>query len=197
MFRPLVCLPGLALVLLLQAPPTSGTFAIALTSAAGATLLALTAPQVTAIAAVAVLAKLTAAAGVLAGVAISRSGPRPMSRSWQAWPMAHGHGPRRHSHGHGKRSVEEQEEMPSLEILATLEVEDCYKRVICSASSGEVTNPRVRGVLNLFDSVPFMPLTHKAMKFVEAAQYGQGRGMAKCEHRYQCSLGMEVLQDMF
>jgi hypothetical protein len=170
MFRPLVCLPCLALVLLLQAPTTSGTFAISLTSAAGVSLLALTAPQVSTIAAVAVLAK-------LAGVA-------------KLWAL---------SQRRGKRSAEEEEEVPSLEMLATLEVEDCYKRVICSASSGEVTNPRVRSVLNLFNPVQFMraPLTHKAMKFVEAARYGQGRGVAKCEHRYQCSLGMEVLQDMF
>merc|ERR1711936_889128 len=35
----------------------------------------------------------------------------------------------------GKRSA--QEEDLSLETFANLEVEDCYKRVICSASTGE------------------------------------------------------------
>merc|ERR1712083_328894 len=35
----------------------------------------------------------------------------------------------------GKRSAEE--EVPTIETFATLEVEDCYKRVICAASTGE------------------------------------------------------------
>jgi hypothetical protein len=166
MFRPLICLPCLALVLLLQTPPTSGTlawqgFVIGVPFLASPAAIAFT---------IAVLAKYA----VVATLA--------------------------RSHRLGKRSAEE-EEVPSLGMLATLEVEDCFKRVICSASSGEVTNPRVRTVLNLFNPVKFMadrvPLTHKAMKLVEAAQYGQGRGVAKCEHRYQCSLGMEVLQDIF
>merc|ERR1711936_1246252 len=37
----------------------------------------------------------------------------------------------------GKRSAEE-EEVPTIETFAALEVEDCYKRVICAASTGEV-----------------------------------------------------------
>merc|ERR1712158_317110 len=41
----------------------------------------------------------------------------------------------------GKRSADD--EMPTIETFATLEVEDCYKRVICAASTGEVENPRV------------------------------------------------------
>ena len=73
----------------------------------------------------------------------------------------------------GKRSAEE-EEVPSLEMLVPLEVEDCYKRVICSASSGEVHNQKVTAVLNLLNPVQFMraPLSHKAMKFLEAARFG-------------------------
>merc|ERR1712119_15652 len=99
----------------------------------------------------------------------------------------------------GKRSAEE-EEVPTIETFAALEVEDCYKRVICAASTGEVENPQVQNVLALFNPVQFMqaPLSHKAMKFVEAARYGGSRrSVAKCEHRYTCSLGMDVLQDLF
>merc|ERR1712072_1637770 len=94
----------------------------------------------------------------------------------------------------GKRSAEE-EEVPTIETFATLEVEDCYKRVICAASTGKVQN-----VLALFNPVQYMraPLSHKAMKFVEAARYGGSRrSVAKCEHRYTCSLGMDVLKDLF
>merc|ERR1712226_136389 len=81
----------------------------------------------------------------------------------------------------GKRSA--QEEDLSLETFANLEVEDCYKRVICSASTGEVENPKVQNVLALFNPVQFMqaPLSQKAMKFVEATRYGQvRRSVAKC-----------------
>merc|ERR1712083_784275 len=45
----------------------------------------------------------------------------------------------------GKRSAEE-EEVPTIETFATLEVEDCYKRVICAASTGKVENPQVQRV---------------------------------------------------
>merc|ERR1712106_1043317 len=54
----------------------------------------------------------------------------------------------------GKRSAEE-EEVPTLETFAALEVEDCYKRVICAASTGEVENPQVQNVLALFNPVQF------------------------------------------
>merc|ERR1712226_366799 len=62
----------------------------------------------------------------------------------------------------GKRSA--QEEDLSLETFANLEVEDCYKRVICSATTGEVENPKVQSVLALFNPVQFMqaPLSQKA-----------------------------------
>merc|ERR1712212_1288295 len=52
----------------------------------------------------------------------------------------------------GKRSAEE-EEVPPIETFAALEVEDCYKRVICAASTGEVENPQVQNVLALFNPV--------------------------------------------
>merc|ERR1712018_978815 len=54
----------------------------------------------------------------------------------------------------GKRSAEEEE--LSLETFANLEVEDCYKRVNCAASTGEVENPQVQNVLALFNPVQFM-----------------------------------------
>ena len=132
-------------------------------------LLSLTAAQTTALAAVAIL-----------GIKAKLIGAYLLSRR-------------------GKRSAEE-EEVPTIETFAALEVEDCYKRVICAASTGEVENPQVENVLALFNPQQFMqaPLSHKAMKFVEAARYGGSRrSVAKCEHRYTCSLGMDVLQDLF
>merc|ERR1719517_256837 len=49
----------------------------------------------------------------------------------------------------GKRSAEEEQDLPTLEPFATLEVEDCYKRVICAASTGELKNHQVENVLAL------------------------------------------------
>ena len=152
----------------MQVPTASGTFAITAVSGA-TTLLSLTAAQTTALAAVAIL-----------GIKAKLIGAYLLSRR-------------------GKRSAED-EEVPTIETFAALEVEDCYKRVICAASTGEVENPQVQNVLALFNPVQFMqaPLSHKAMKFVEAARYGGSRrSVAKCEHRYTCSLGMDVLQDLF
>merc|ERR1712203_547446 len=169
MFRPLFCVPlAIALVLLQQVPTASGTYALTLTTGA-TTLLSLTAAQSTALSAVGLLG----IKAKLLAVALSRR--------------------------RGKRSADE-EEMPTIETFATLEVEDCYKRVICAASTGEVENPQVQNVLALFNPVQYMraPLSHKAMKFVEAARYGGSRrSVAKCEHRYTCSLGMDVLKDLF
>merc|ERR1712130_412779 len=178
---PIFCVPlAIALVLLQQVPTTSGTFAIS-----AATLLSLTAAQTTALAAVAILSIKAKLIGLhlLSKGGSSRGYSRDYSRgSWR-----------------GKRSAED-EEVPTIETFAALEVEDCYKRVICAASTGEVENPQVQNVLALFNPVQFMqaPLSHKAMKFVEAARYGGSRrSVAKCEHRYTCSLGMDVLQDLF
>ena len=143
MFRPVLLVPALvALLLLSSLPTTSATFALAITSGT-ASILTLTAAQTSAVAAVAILGKL----GLLAKLTLLRR--------------------------RGKRSAEEEEEVPSLEMLVPLEVEDCYKRVICSASSGEVHNQKVNAVLNLFNPVQFMraPLSHKAMKFLEAARF--------------------------
>merc|ERR1712210_290047 len=169
MFRPLFCVPlAIAFVLLQQVPSSSGTFAITAVSGA-TTLLSLTTAQTTALAAVAIL-----------GIKAKLIGAYLLSRR-------------------GKRSAEE-EEVPTIETFAALEVEDCYKRVICAASTGEVENPQVENVLALFNPQQFMqaPLSHTAMKFVEAARYGRSRrSVAKCEQRYTCSLGMDILQDLF
>ena len=101
----------------------------------------------------------------------------------------------------GKRSVEDvEEENFTIESLVDLEVEDCYKRVICAASTGELDNPRVQNVLAIFntDLVQDNNISNKAMKFVEAARYGGSlRNVAKCEQRYTCTVGMDLLQELF
>eukprot|EP00090_Calanus_glacialis_P041356 TRINITY_DN728_c0_g1_i2.p1 TRINITY_DN728_c0_g1~~TRINITY_DN728_c0_g1_i2.p1 ORF type:complete len:171 (-),score=49.06 TRINITY_DN728_c0_g1_i2:48-560(-) len=158
-----------ALLVVFHLPADDATFALTLTSAAGATLLSLTAAQVSTIAALGVLAKL---GGLGAGLALSRRGRR------QA----------------------DQEEI-TLEMLTNIEPEDCYKRVICAASTGKVDNQKMRSVLKLFSediSIMRAPISKQALKFVEAARYGEIRkNVAKCEHRYQCSLPMDIIQQLF
>merc|ERR550517_1989150 len=169
----------------LQVPTASGTFAIT-----AATLLSLTAAQTTALAAVAIL-----------GIKAKLIGLHLLSKGGSSRGYSTGYNSRGSWRGsrRGKRSAEE-EEVPTIETFTALEVEDCYKRVICAASTGEVENPQVQNVLALFNPVQFMqaPLSHKAMKFVEAARYGGSRrSVAKCEQRYTCSLSMDVLQELF
>ena len=184
----------------MQVPTASGTVGLTIPAITiGA--LTLSAAQTTALAAGILLAKaavvLPAKAGLaglvggLVGGGLGRRGRRaPVTSRGNRW---------RGNMRRGKRSIED-EEVPTIETFATLEVEDCYKRVICAAITGKVENPQVQNVLALFNPVQYMraPLSHKAMKFVEAARYGGSRrSVAKCEHRYTCSLGMDVLKDLF
>ena len=93
------------LLVVLHLPADDATFAISLTSAAGVSLLSLTAAQVSSIAALGLLAKL---GGLGAGLVFSRRGKRQADR-----------------------------EEITLEMLTNIEPEDCYKRVICAASTGK------------------------------------------------------------
>merc|ERR1712123_351759 len=166
----IVCLPILSLLLvLLQVPGDEGTFALSITSAAGVSLLSLTAAQVSTIAALGVMGKL---GGLGAGLLLSRRGKRQAG----------------------------QEEI-TLEMLTNIEPDDCYKRVICAASTGKVENEKMRSILKLFSedlTIMRAPISRQALKFVEAARYGEIRkSVAKCEHRYQCSLPMDIIQQLF
>merc|ERR1712008_347128 len=159
-----ICLTLLpVLLVVLHLPADDATFAISLTSAAGVSLLSLTAAQVSSIAAL---------GGLGAGLLLSRRGKR------QA----------------------DQEEI-TLEMLTNIEPEDCYKRVICSASTGKVDNQKMRNIVKFFSepqTIMRAPMSKAALKFVEAARYGEIRkNVAKCEHRYQCSLPMEIIQELF
>merc|ERR1712086_876701 len=156
----------MGLLVVLHLPSDDATFAISLTSAAGVSLLSLTAAQVSSIAALGLLAKL---GGLGAGLIFSRRGKR------QA----------------------DQEEI-NLEMLTNIEPEDCYKRVICAASTGKVDNQKMRKFFSEPQTIMRAPMSKAALKFVEAARYGEIRkNVAKCEHRYQCSLPMEIIQELF
>merc|ERR1712123_259049 len=48
----------------------------------------------------------------------------------------------------GKRQAGQEE--ITLEMLTNIEPDDCYKRVICAASTGKVENEKMRSILKLF-----------------------------------------------
>ena len=106
-----------ALILLLQVHQDEATFPITI----GA--LALTAGQVTALAGLGVLAKLS---GVVGGILLSRA-------------ASNSGGYRGRGYYRGKRSaeVEELQIDVTLNMLTETEPEQCFKRIICAAQTGK------------------------------------------------------------
>merc|ERR1711981_187525 len=128
-----------ALILLLQVHQDMATIPI-------------TAPQVTGIAALAILTKL---GGIAGGLLLSRA----LSNR--------GSSGRRY----GKRSVEGEEvELDvTLNMLVEMEPEHCYKRIICAANTGKYYNQKLDGVMSLINE---KATDLRASKFLAAAQYG-------------------------
>merc|ERR1711863_159838 len=152
------------------------TITIGAVGAAGT--IALTAPQVTGIAALVILTKL---GGIAGGLLLSRA----LSNR--------GSSGRRY----GKRSVEGEEvELDvTLNMLVEMEPEHCYKRIICAANTGKYYNQKLDGVMSLINE---KATDLRASKFLAAAQYGFiAKDVAKCQHRYQCSMDLEFIQTVF
>merc|ERR1712107_28283 len=207
-YRPLFYAPLVITLVLFQQVPT--------TSAILPTIIGLAAAKTAAIGTVALLglkakflgAKLGGYLGASAAAASRRgSGARYRDyndynyRGYNDYYRGSSNYYRGSNYRRGKRSVEVEEESFTIESLVDLEVEDCYKRVICAASTGELDNPRVHNVLAIFntdDLVQDTNISNKAMKFVEASRYGWSlRNVAKCEQRYTCTVGMDVRQELF
>ena len=97
-----------------------------------------------------------------------------------------------------------QEEV-TLEQLAALEVDDCYKRLFCSAAAGGLGG--AEGVEQLLLLVGpdaqqatqlRAPGSKQAERIKEAAVFGMSRrDVAKCEHHYQCSVKTSDIVRMF
>merc|ERR1711981_337334 len=167
-----------ALILLLQVHQDMATIPITIGAVGAAGTIALTAPQVTGIAALAILTKL---GGIAGGLLLSRA----LSNR--------GSSGRRY----GKRSVEGEEvELDvTLNMLVEMEPEHCYKRIICAANTGKYYNQKLDGVMSLINE---KATDLRASKFLAAAQYGFiAKDVAKCQHRYQCSMDLEFIQTVF
>merc|ERR1712062_645724 len=95
--------------------------------------------------------------------------------------------------GRGKRAAVEETGV-TLEQLAALEVDDCYKRLFSSAAAGGLGG--AEGVEQLLllvgpDASTQLraPGSKQAERIKEAAVFGMSRrDVAKCEHHYQCSV---------
>ena len=104
--------------------------------------------------------------------------------------------------GRGKRAAVE-ENLVTLEQLAALEVDDCYKRLFCSAAAGGLGG--AEGVEQLLllvgpDASTQLraPGSKQAERIKEAAVFGMSRrDVAKCEHHYQCSVKTSDIVRMF
>merc|ERR1711879_17028 len=83
----------------------------------------------------------------------------------------------------------------ALALMAEMEPEHCYKRIICAASTGQYYNQKLEYALRLVTEKEAELL---AGKFVAAAQYGAKQGeVAKCEQRYDCSLDLDTIKLYF
>merc|ERR1711981_1004365 len=167
-----------ALILLLQVHQDMATVPITIGAVGAAGTIALTAPQVTGIAALAILTKL---GGIAGGLLLSRALSNRGSSGRRC----------------GKRSVEGEEvELDvTLNMLVEMEPEHCYKRIICAANTGKYYNQKLDGVMSLINE---KATDLRASKFLAAAQYGFiAKDVAKCQHRYQCSMDLEFIQTVF
>merc|ERR1711936_407478 len=105
--------------------------------------------------------------------------------------------------GRGKRAAVEENFGVTLEQLAALEVDDCYKRLFCSAAAGGLGG--AEGVEQLLllvgpDASTQLraPGSKQAKRIKEAAVFGMSRrDVAKCEHHYQCSVKTSDIVRMF
>merc|ERR1719505_50035 len=161
MYRPLVYAPlAITLVLFQQVPTTSAILP---------TIIGLAAAKTAAIGTVALLglkakflgAKLGGYLGASASASRRDSGRRWIDyrdyndyyRGSNNYYRGSNNYYRGSNYRRGKRSVEDvEEENFTIESLVDLEVEDCYKRVICAASTGKLENPRVQNVLAIFNT---------------------------------------------
>jgi len=145
---------------------------------------ALTAAQVTALAATALLIK---AKVVILGALLASRGRR-----------------------RGRREAEDEEErvaeiedmnakLLNIEMVAAMEPEDCFKMIFCSAATGRLENAELESTLNLVrQAMVLEPTSPFTEKYRAAAYFGASRQeVEKCEHHYQCSLPVHMLKEIF
>jgi hypothetical protein len=125
------------------------------------------------------------AAAVLAALSASRGGGS--SRGGRS----------RGGHRRGRRSVNEQKDLNlELSLLAALEPEQCYRRIICELATGQMPKSANDVIPSLFGDVLDNDIASPVFEFSVAAKLGeQVKDIRFCELRYRCPVsGSQILE---
>merc|ERR1719341_1328056 len=193
----LVVVVSLALVAEATFDLTIPAFALGPVAFGGA---ALTAAQITGFAGVAALGKAAGLTkGLLLGSLLSNSN------------NGGGHSRRGRGRGshRGRRSItrdidaaavtEVETTVVTMERLASLEPEQCYRMLLCSAATGNLHNYDLEKSLAVVEQAMLLePSSKYTQKYRQAALFGASRqDIRKCEHHYQCSVSMNMFTKIF
>merc|ERR1719339_537820 len=199
----LVVVVSLALVAEATFDLTFPAFALGPVAFGGA---ALTAAQITGFAGVAALGKAAGLAkGLLLGSLLRRSNNGGNNNT------GGGHSRRGRGRGshRGRRSItrdidatavtEVETTVMTMERLASLEPEQCYQMLLCSAATGNLHNYDLEKSLAVVEDAMLLdPSSKYTQKYRQAALFGASRqDIRKCEHQYQCSVSMNMFTKIF
>jgi len=92
-----------------------------------------------------------------------------------------------------------EEMWTNFEMVAAMKPEQCYERILCSAATGKLRNPVLEEMLDVVDeAMALRPGSLYTRIYRQAENLGSSRqDIKKCEHHYQCSLSMDVLNRIF
>jgi len=87
----------------------------------------------------------------------------------------------------------------TVDMIAALETEQCFKRVFCSAATGSLKHRTLEDTLPLVEkAMRLAPINPVSIKYNEAVQFGASRrSIEKCESEYPCSFSMDQAKRFF
>ena len=96
--------------------------------------------------------------------------------------------------GKRKRSVDDNAEDATFEVLNKLEPDQCYKRLICDLAAGSI--PDKDNIVALFDDEVWFQ--SPKFEYANAAKIGKIVKQSKvCEVRYSCPLSTKEIEKLF
>jgi len=92
-----------------------------------------------------------------------------------------------------------EETWKNFEMIAAMKPEECYERILCSAATGKLRNKVLVEMLDIVNgAMALRPGSTYTRTYRQAESLGSSRqDIEKCEYRYQCSLSMDVLNQIF
>lgn len=92
----------------------------------------------------------------------------------------------------GKRAADEVNEDAAFALIAQVEPEQCYRRLICDLATGQTKSESAPLLVNLFSNN--VAISSPKFEFTTAARLGQQlKSIDTCELRYSCSISGEDL----